>query len=292
MKAPEFAYHRPERLDEAIQLLSSLENVKLLAGGQSLMPMLNMRYVIPDHLIDLNRIGGLDAITLDPESLRVGALVRQRTLERNAELRARVPIFAEAIAHVGHHQTRSRGTVGGSLCHLDPAAELVLLAALHGAVIHVSGRNGPRDLGINSWVAGYISPDLSADEILTAITFPLWQERSGEAFLEFARRRGDFALASVGVRVALTDGRILRLAIALGGLSIAPIRLRKAEANLVGAPPDSATADLLAAEVTKLEVMGDAHVSSDYRQSLAATLLRRAFVLAVERASENTNVNN
>ena len=189
MKAPDFAYHRPERLDEAIGLLSGLENVKLLAGGQSLMPMLNMRYVIPDHVIDLNRIVGLDAITLDATGLRVGALVRQRTIERHAELQARAPIFAEALAQVGHYQTRSRGTVGGSLCHLDPAAELVLLAALHGAECMSTAGTGSGISPSNSWVAGYMSPEMASDEILTAITFPLWQEQSGEAFLEFARRR-------------------------------------------------------------------------------------------------------
>ena len=290
MKAPDFAYHRPERLDEAIGLLSGLENVKLLAGGQSLMPMLNMRYVIPDHVIDLNRIVGLDAITLDASGLRVGALVRQRTIERHAELQARAPIFAEALAQVGHYQTRSRGTVGGSLCHLDPAAELVLLAALHGAEMHVNGWNGQRDITIDSWVAGYMSPEMASDEILTAITFPLWQEQSGEAFLEFARRRGDFALASVAVKVALMDGRISRLAIALGGLAVAPIRLRQAETSLNGASPDGAAADFLAAEVKKLEVMSDAHVSGSYRKSLAATLLQRAFALAVKRAFEQINV--
>jgi carbon-monoxide dehydrogenase medium subunit len=289
MKAPNFAYHRPERLDEAVELLRRLENVKLLAGGQSLMPMLNMRYVIPDHVVDLNRIPGMDSITLDYSAgLRVGALTRQRTVEHHAELRSRAPIFAEALAHVGHYQTRSRGTIGGSLCHLDPAAELVLLAALHGAIMNITGPNGPRDVVVDSWVAGYMSPNIAADEILAAITFPMWHGRSGEAFLEFARRRGDFALASVAVKVALTktNGRIERLAVALGGLAIAPIRLRPAETTLVGAAPDEAAVDLLAAEVGKLDVMGDAHVSSRYRKSLATTLLRRAFALAVKRAFE------
>ena len=123
-----------------------------------------------------------------------------------------------------------------------------------------------------SWVASYMAPAMAADEVLTAISFPLWQERCGEAFLEFARRRGDFALAAVAVRVALVDGRISRIALALGGLAIAPIRLSQAEAALIGAIPDKAAADLLAAEVKTLDVMGDAHVSSSYRKSLAETL--------------------
>ncbi len=290
MKAPDFAYHRPERLAEVIELLGRLENAKLLAGGQSLMPMLNMRYVIPDHVIDINRIAGLDEITIGGGVVRVGALVRQRTLEHSAELRARAPVFAQALAHAGHYQTRSRGTVGGSLCHLDPAAELVALAALHGAVMHVAGPGGCRDIHIGSWVSGYMAPAIAADEVLTAITFPLWREPCGEAFLEFARRRGDFALAGVAARVALVDGRIARIAVALGGLAIAPIRLSHAEAVVVGAPPDSSTADLLAAEVKALDVMGDAHVSSSYRKSLAATLTRRAFALAVEKASGQGHV--
>ena len=292
MKAPNFAYHRPERLAEAIELLGGLENAKLLAGGQSLMPMLNMRYVIPDHVIDINRIAGLDEITIDSGALRVGALARQKAIEHHAALRARAPVFAEALAHIGHYQTRSRGTVGGSLCHLDPAAELVLLAALHGAVMYAAGREGSREIRIDSWVAGYMAPAIAADEVLTSISFPLWQERCGEAFLEFARRRGDFALAAVAVRVALANGRISRIAVALGALAIAPIRLGQAEAALVGAPPDKSAADLLAAEVKALDVMGDAHVSSSYRKSLAATLTRRAFALAVERASEQSHVRN
>ena len=139
---------------------------------------------------------------------------------------------------------------------------------------------------MDSWVASYMAPAMAADEVLTAISFPLWQERCGEAFLEFARRRGDFALAAVAVRVALVDGRISRIALALGGLAIAPIRLSQAEAALTGAIPDKAAADLIAAEVKTLDVMGDAHVSSSYRKSLAETLTRRAFALAVERASE------
>jgi carbon-monoxide dehydrogenase medium subunit len=289
MKAPDFAYHRPEQLDEALALLGRLENVKLLAGGQSLMPMLNMRYVVPDHIIDLNRIPGMDTIAFEDEGLRVGALVRQRTLEHHAGVQVRIPLFAEALAHVGHYQTRSRGTVGGSLCHLDPAAELVLLAFLHDAEMHVSGLNGRRDIGIGAWVTGYMSPQLLPDEILTAITFPLWQEPSGHAFSEFARRRGDFAIASAGVKISLKDGRISKLAIALGGLTIAPIRLRQAEGHLLGSQPDRAATDFISAEVNALDVMSDAHASSSYRKFLANTLLQRTFALATKRALEQTN---
>ena len=216
----------------------------------------------------------------------MGALARQRALERHAELGKRAPIFAEALAHVGHYQTRTRGTIGGSLCHLDPAAELVLLAALHEAVLHVASARGSRDIHINAWSVGYMAPALAVDEVLTAVSFPLWREPSGDAFLEFARRRGDFALAAAAARVALADGRISRIAVALGGLAIAPIRLREAEGALIGASPDKSAADLLAAEVKTLDVISDAHVSSDYRKSLAATLVRRVFALAVERASE------
>jgi carbon-monoxide dehydrogenase medium subunit len=286
-----FDYVRAEHLDEALEVLR-LEgaDARILAGGQSLMPMLNMRYVIPDHVIDLNRIPGLDEIRIDAGGVRLGALVRQRAIEHHVALRARAPVFAEALAHVGHYQTRSRGTVGGSLCHLDPAAELVLLAALHGAIMHVAGREGSREIRMDSWVASYMAPAMAADEVLTAISFTLWQERCGEAFLEFARRRGDFALAAVAVRVALANGRISRIALALGGLAIAPIRLSQAEAALAGAIPDKAAADLIAAEVKTLDVMGDAHVSSSYRKSLAETLTRRAFALAVERASEQSHV--
>jgi aerobic carbon-monoxide dehydrogenase medium subunit len=289
MKAPDFSYHRPERLEEVLGLLGRLENVKLLAGGQSLMPMLNMRYVLPDHIIDLNRLPGLDTIAFENDGLRIGALVRQRALEQHPQVLAMAPLFAEALAHVGHYQTRSRGTVGGSLCHLDPAAELVLLAFLHDAVMHVSGQNGRRNIGIDAWVAGYMSPQLLTDEVLTAITFRLWQEPSGQAFAEFARRHGDFAVASVGVKMSLKDRRISKLAIAIGGLTIAPIRLRQTEAHLLGSRPDSAATDFLSAEITSLDVMSDVHASSNYRKFLANTLLQRSFALATRRALEQTN---
>ena len=168
------------------------------------MPMLNMRYVIPDHMIDLNRIPGLDAITFDAKVCESARSYGKEQSSIMPELRARAPVFAEALAHVGHYQTRSRGTVGGSLCHLDPAAELVLLASLHGAVMHVTGRNGPREnwhgfLGGGLYGSGAVCRRGPNGDHLSFVA-----RASGEAFLEFARRRGDFALASVGVRVALT----------------------------------------------------------------------------------------
>src|SRR5213083_606030 len=153
MKPPPFHYHDPKTVSEAVGLLGSLENAKLLAGGQSLMPMLNMRFVLPDHVIDLNRVGGLSYIRSNNGALEIGAMTRQRDIEFSDAVRQRCPLMYEAIRHVGHRQTRNRGTLGGSLCHLDPSAELVSVAAAHDATITVNGPNGPRGIAFAAFPA-------------------------------------------------------------------------------------------------------------------------------------------
>jgi carbon-monoxide dehydrogenase medium subunit len=285
VKAPGFDYHRPEKLDDVLGLLATLENAKLLAGGQSLMPMLNMRYALPDHIIDINRVPDLAGISLDGNNLRIGAMTRQRLIERDGEILKRAPIFAEALRQVGHYQTRSRGTIGGSLCHLDPSAELLGLAALQDAVLEVRGPAGTRDIAYGDWVLGFMTPALETTELLTAIRFPLWAEPCGQVFMEYARRHGDFAMAGVGVKVAMDPAnRISRLAIGVTGIAIAPLRLAESEAALIGAAPAPDTYATAAAELEKADIIGDAHVSADYRRKLAMTLVKRAFALAVERA--------
>jgi carbon-monoxide dehydrogenase medium subunit len=285
VKAPGFDYHRPEELDELLGLLATLENAKLLAGGQSLMPMLNMRYALPDHIIDINRVPDLAGISFSGHSLRIGAMTRQRAIERDGKILKRAPIFVEALQQVGHYQTRSRGTIGGSLCHLDPSAELLGLAALHDAVLEVRGPAGTRDIACSDWILGFMTPALETNELLTAIRFPLWPEPCGQAFMEYARRHGDFAMAGVGVKVALdAANRISRLAIAVTGVAIAPLRLTESEAALTDAMPGADVYAATGAELEKADIIGDAHVSADYRRKLAITLVKRAFALAVERA--------
>jgi carbon-monoxide dehydrogenase medium subunit len=286
MKPPPFRYHDPRSVAETIGLLSSLENAKLLAGGQSLMPMLNFRFVQPDHIVDLNRVEGLSYIRADDGALEIGAMTRQRELELSDVVRAGWPILHEALLQIGHRQTRNRGTIGGSLCHLDPAAELVSLAAGHDAVVTVEGPTGRRELAFAEFPAGYMAPAIGPDEMVVAVRFPRWQSRHGYAFIEFARRHGDFAITSAAAMLeGEAGGRITRASVTIGGMGTAPSRVRELEAALVGSVP---TPELLreACEVCRgLEAIDDVHAPASYRQHLAAVLSRRALEKAYARLS-------
>lgn len=283
MKPPPFTYHDPRTLGDALKLLGSLENAKLLAGGQSLAPMLNFRYVLPDHLIDLNRIEELSGIRIDGRRITVGAMTRQRALERDEALARLCPIVREALREVGHFQTRNRGTLGGSLSHLDPAAELPGVMALYDAELEINA--GKRKVRMADWGRGYMAPNLEPDEILTAVRWEAWEGRHGHAFVEFARRRGDFAIVGVGCLVALDSRNLVsRAAISLVGMAYAPVRLTDCERILVGKPMDEKALEAAAAEARKIEAKSDLYASGAYRQRLAGVLTARALKLAHERA--------
>ncbi len=285
MKPPPFAYHDPRTLAAALELLGSLENAKLLAGGQSLAPMLNFRYVLPDHVIDLNRVDGLAGIRIEGRRITVGAMARQRALERDERLAKLCPIFREALAEVGHFQTRNRGTLGGSLVHLDPAAELPGVMALYDAELEVEGPSSKRTVKIADWGRGYMTPNLEPDEILTAVRWDAWEARQGHAFVEFSRRRGDFAIVGVGCLLALdSKDVIIRAAIGMVGVAYAPVRLSAAERLLVGKALDERTLEAAVAEARKVEAKSDLYASGAYRQRLSAVLTSRALQLAFERA--------
>jgi aerobic carbon-monoxide dehydrogenase medium subunit len=281
MKPPPFAYHDPSTLEEAIALLSSLPNARTLAGGQSMMPMLNMRFAQPDHLVDLNRIAGMDGVTVESDgALLIGAMARQRVLENHAEVARRCPLMTEALAQVGHRQTRNRGTIGGSLCHLDPAAELPLVAAAMEAVVRVAGPSGQRDIAFADFAQGYMTPGIEAEELLVAVRVPAQPAGAGSCFLEYARRHGDFAIASVAVMlVPDAAGRIAQARVALGGVGAVPLRLPEAEDALRGA--DDVTGAVAATK--SLEPMEDALVPAWYRRHLAGVLLGRALTIAQSR---------
>src|SRR5882672_9483420 len=174
MKPPPFVYHDPTTIDEAADLLGTLDNAIPLAGGQSLMPMLNFRVVAPDHLVDLNRIAALSYIKIADGAGRFGAMTRQRDLEFSSDVKAAFPIMHEALQHVGHRQTRNRGTFGGSLCHLDPSAELVNMAALHDGVLEAASRGASRRIKMADWVAGIMTHSLEAGELLVAVELRAW----------------------------------------------------------------------------------------------------------------------
>src|ERR1700751_5506961 len=182
MKPPLFSYHDPRSTADVVGLLTSLDNAKLLAGGQSLMPMLNMRYVLPDHVVDLNRVEGLSYIRPRDGVLEIGAMTRQRDIEFSEVVAERCPLMAEAIRQVGHRQTRNRGTVGGSLCHLDPAAELVSIATGYDATVTVAGPTGQREVAFAEFPVAFMTSALELDDLLTGTTFPTWQPGHGYAF--------------------------------------------------------------------------------------------------------------
>ncbi len=284
MKPPAFSYHDPRNVADAVGLLGSLDNAKLLAGGQSLMPMLNMRYVLPDHVIDLNRVEGLDYIRDSNGTLEIGAMTRQRDIEFSDLVRRRCPLMHEAIVQVGHRQTRNRGTLGGSLCHLDPAAELVSVAAALDAKVAVARKNGARSIDFAAFPVAYMTPALEFDELLTGATFPCWPERHGHAFVEFSRRHGDFAIVSAAALLEEDGaGKVTRASLTLGGLGPAPVRARDAERALIGATIGDKRLREICEPLRKLDAVDDIHAPASYRQQLATVLSRRALLKAHER---------
>lgn len=274
MKPAPFKYYDPTTVDEAVGLIGRLENTKLLAGGQSLMPMLNMRYVFPDHLIDLNNIAPLSFIRRDKDTLSIGAMTRQRDLEFSTEVASLFPIVGEAIQHLGHRQTRNRGTLGGSLCHLDPSAELVCISAVLDAVLRIDGPGGSRQLAFSEFPQAFMSPAIGFDELLTSVNYSLWPQPHGYAFEEVARRHGDFALASAAAMISISEaGCIERAAIAVGGVAVAPVRLTSIEKMLCGSVLSKASLDIAAADGQRLDALEDAHVPASYRRRIAAHLI-------------------
>ncbi len=285
MKPPPFAYHDPTTIEEAADLVGRLENAMPLAGGQSLMPMLNFRVVAPDHLIDLNRVAGLSHIDIADGSGRFGAMTRQRDIEFSADVAKTFPVLREALKHVGHRQTRNRGTIGGSLCHLDPSAELVNMAALHDGVLEAVGRGHRRHIHIADWVRGIMTNALEPGELLIGVEVKAWPAGHGYAFEEFARRHGDFAITAVGCLLTLeASGMIERAALCVSGLSPAPVRVEQAERLLAGATPSHEAFRAAAIEAEALDAMSDAYVTAAYRKHLARVLTYRVLERAVARA--------
>jgi carbon-monoxide dehydrogenase medium subunit len=273
MKPAPFRYYDPRTLDEALGLLGTLDDARLLAGGQSFMPMMNMRVVQPAHVIDLNRIPELSYIRREGEVLEIGAMTRQRDIEFS-DLVARVfPLLHEAVRHVGHRQTRNRGTLGGSLCQLDPSAELVTVSAAVQAEVLVASKRGRRTIPFAEFPAGLMTPAIEPDEVLTAVRFPLWKRGHGFAFEEFARRHGDFALASAAVLMEADH-----VSITVGGVNTKPHRL---------AVSSAAAFDEAVEACGALEVMHDVHVAGEYRRCLARALVRRALEKAHGRFKKN-----
>jgi carbon-monoxide dehydrogenase medium subunit len=288
MKPPKFEYLAPTSLDEALALLTEHgDEAKVLAGGQSLVPLLNFRLVRPGYLVDLNEIQGLAYIRQENGRVAIGALTRQRALETSTLVRDRVPLLADAMPQIGHVQIRNRGTIGGSLAHADPAAELpAVVAALEGELV-VRGAGGERVLRAEEFFVAYLTTALRPTELLVEVRLPVAPPRTGTAFLEVSRRHGDFALVGVAASVTLDEaGACTRCAIALTGVGSAPVVAREAARRLVGAMPTiEVLEDVGRLAAADLRPDGDLHASSHYRRHVAGVLTRRALGRAVERAT-------
>jgi carbon-monoxide dehydrogenase medium subunit len=249
------------------------------------MPMLNMRFVLPDHVIDLNRVDGLSYIREADGALEIGAMTRQRDIEFSAVVAKRCPLMLEAIRQVGHRQTRNRGTLGGSLCHLDPSAELVSVAAALDAKVAVAGKNGTRDVDFAAFPVAYMTPAIELDELVSGATFPCWPEGHGYAFVEFARRHGDFAIVSAAALLEEdAGGKVTRASLTLGGMGPAPVRAREVERALIGETIEEKRLREICETLRACDAIDDIHAPASYRQQLATVLSRRALLKAHERA--------
>lgn len=285
MKPAPFQYHRARSLAEAAGMLATLDNARVLAGGQSLMPMMNMRYVALDHVVDLNPVSELAGIEIDEEALRIGAMTRQRDMLESSELAQRCPLIAEALGFVGHVQTRNRGTIGGSLAHMDPAAELPGVAALLDARVTLTRDGGTREVSMADFPLNYMTPDIEPDEILTRMSFNPWPPGHGWDFREFAQRHGDFAIVGVGSLMTVDGGgRIDRAAAVLIGVDDGPRRLSDVETMLLGETPTLALFREAGDLARRQPMLADALVSEAYRQHLADVLVRRSLASAAARA--------
>jgi len=287
MKPPPFAYAAPDTLEQALGLLTehAAAEPRVLAGGQSLIPLMNFRLAKPGYLVDLRNVAGLSGIRRDGDVLVVGAMTRMAEVERSPEVAVAVPLVTEAVGLVAHAPVRNSGTVGGSLAHADPAAELPAVALALDAELVAAGPGGTRVIPAAGFFQGPYSTALAPDEILTEIRLPVWP--GGHAFTEFSRVHATFAVVAVAALVEL-DGdsdRIRRTALALAGVAPTPVRATAAERALAGATADPGTIRAAAdAAAASLSPAGDLHASPETRRGLARTYLRRGIELAVARA--------
>ncbi len=285
MKPAAFEYHAPESVDDATGLLSGHEDSKVLAGGQSLVPMMSFRLARPACIVDINGISDLDYIRCDGGVLQIGATARQTAVEESSEIADCVPLLVAATGHVGHRAIRNRGTLAGSLAHNDPASEYPAVLMALGASVTAVSSGGSRVLSVEDLVGGhFLSTALAPDELITAISMPA--QSGGHGFAEFARRHGDFAVAGAAAVVAMNGNGVASASItAFGGTT--PARLDEAEAALVGSDGGSAAvAESAARAAVQFPSTDDIHGSADYRRALIDVLTRRALQQAVAHAQE------
>jgi len=288
MKAAQFAYHRPDTVAEAAALLDEYgEDAKILAGGQSLVPMLAMRLTHFEHLVDISRVAELQGIDLEGAEVRVGAATPHALVGMDDEVADSVPLLTLATPHIGHFQIRTRGTLGGAIAHADPAAEYAAVALALDARIEATSARGRRHVPASEFFTGLWETALKSDEVLTAVAFPVWSGRCGFAVQEFARRHGDFAIAGATVAVELDDDdRVTRCGIGLLGLGSTPERGTPAEDAITGRPVTDVTADDIGALAMSglQDVPADLQGSTSYRTRVGAAMVARAWTEATAEA--------
>lgn len=287
MKPPLFEYAAPASLEETLELLAQHgDEAKLLAGGQSLIPTLNFRMAAPALLVDLNGLAELDYVERSNGALRIGAIVRQRRLERDALVAEFAPLLHETVPHIAHPQIRNRGTLGGSLVHADPAAELPAVAVACGARCRLCSQAGERWVAAADFFQGMFAVDLAPEEILVEVEWPAIPPNTGWSFQEFARRHGDYAMMGVAAMVTIQDGRCSQARLIYLNAGDGPVVGHNAARALLGEAPTpqgiAAAAD--AAATQDVDPLGNVHASVDYQRHLARVLTRRALQVAIERA--------
>ena len=291
MKAASFEYFRVATIDEACAMLAGDENARVVAGGQTLVPMMAMRLARPTRLIDINRIAALSYIRAEGETIAIGATTRQCLVERDKLIAAKLPLLARAIPFIGHAATRARGTVGGSLANADPAAELPLIAITLDAVL--SARAGGKDINIpaRDFFIGPMVTALPAGAVLTGVRFPVWQGKVGVGFHEVNARRSDFAFVAAAAQVELGgDGKCKRIAIGIGAVTDFPMRLDSAEQQLKGGVVDAAKVKAAVTEaLANVDALADLHASAEYRRRVAVNLAARAITDALAHAQGKTH---
>lgn len=289
MKAASFAYHRPDSVAEAVQLLAEFgDDGKILAGGQSLVPMLAMRLTHFENIIDISRLDELRGIDLHGDEVRIGAATPHAFVGMDDEVAESVPLLTLSTPHIGHFQIRTRGTLGGAMAHADPAAEYAAVALALEAEIDAVSHRGKRTIPALEFFTGLWETSLEPDEILTAVRFPVWDGRSGFAVEEFARRHGDFAIAGAAVALEIDDDdRVSRCGIGLLGLGSTPLRGSGGEAAAIGRQ----VCDVAAEEIGELtmaalsDIPADLQGSADYRSRVGSTMVARAWTNAIREAS-------
>jgi carbon-monoxide dehydrogenase medium subunit len=288
VKLPYFDYEAPTTVAEAVDLLAEHQDeASLLAGGQSLIPLMALRLARPAVLIDINGLSELSLVAVEDGRVTIGAMTREYVAEDSATVGDTVPLLAAALPLIGHEAIRSRGTIGGSLAHADPAAELPAVARALDAEFVVRGRAGERVVPAADWFEGYLATSRQPDEILVEVRFPAAGPGTGVAFLEVARRHGDFAIVGLAVSLTLADGVISDARLAFAGVSDVPVRAAEAEDLLIGQRPSAELfAEAARVATAPLDPPADLNGSPEYRKQIAATLVRRGLQAAADNAYE------